>query len=60
VDPALLRPAEVYHLRGDASGAERKLGWKPAIEFEELVGMMVDADLAGLEKQAGRPAESVP
>jgi GDPmannose 4,6-dehydratase len=60
VDPALLRPAEVYHLRGDASRAGRKLGWKPAINFEELVAMMVDADLAGLEKQADRPVESAP
>jgi GDPmannose 4,6-dehydratase len=48
----------VYHLRGDASRAERKLGWKPAINFEELVAMMVDADLGELEKRAGRPAES--
>jgi GDPmannose 4,6-dehydratase len=58
VDPALLRPAEVFHLRGDASRAERELGWKPAVDFEELVAMMVDADLEGLEKQASRPVES--
>jgi GDPmannose 4,6-dehydratase len=45
-DPALLRPAEVDHLIGDASKARRVLGWKPSVSFERLVGMMVDADLA--------------
>ena len=58
VDPALLRPAEVYHLRGDASRADREMGWKPEVNFEDLVAMMVDADLAGLEKQVQRPVES--
>ena len=46
VDPALLRPAEVDHLIGDASKAHRVLGWKPSVTFERLVGMMVDADIA--------------
>ncbi len=46
VDSALLRPAEVDHLIGDASKAQRVLGWKPSVSFERLVGMMVDADLA--------------
>src|SRR6185436_11956752 len=44
-DPALLRPAEVDHLIGDASKAKEKLGWTPAVSFEQLVEMMVDADL---------------
>ena len=44
-DPALLRPAEVEHLRGDASRARRELGWEPQVGFAELVEMMVDADL---------------
>ena len=46
VDPGLLRPAEVQHLRGDCSKAARDLGWKPKTSFEELVTMMVDSDLA--------------
>jgi GDPmannose 4,6-dehydratase len=45
VDPAFFRPAEVDHLRGDASKAKRILGWEPTIEFEALVRMMVDADV---------------
>ncbi len=46
VDPALIRPAEVDCLVGDASKAKRELGWQPAISFGELVEMMVDSDLA--------------
>ncbi len=45
IDPELLRPADVHHLRGDYSKAARELGWAPVISFEELIGMMVDADL---------------
>jgi GDPmannose 4,6-dehydratase len=45
IDPALLRPAEVDHLIGDAAKAKAVLGWKPSITFEQLIGMMVDADL---------------
>jgi GDPmannose 4,6-dehydratase len=52
LDPALLRPAEVDHLVGDASKAHRVLGWKPSITFEQLVGMMVDADI---ERLGSRP-----
>jgi GDPmannose 4,6-dehydratase len=48
IDPGLLRPAEVDHLIGDASKAKQVLGWKPAVSFEQLVAMMVDADLARL------------
>jgi GDPmannose 4,6-dehydratase len=53
VDPALYRPAEVDHLRGDASKARTELGWEPTVTFEELVHMMVDADLARYENRAG-------
>jgi GDPmannose 4,6-dehydratase len=45
VDPLLLRPAEVDHLLGDASKARRDLGWSPTVNFEQLVAMMVDADI---------------
>src|SRR5690349_4375626 len=48
VDPALLRPAEVDHLLGDASKARRELGWQPEVSFKQLVEMMVDADLERL------------
>jgi len=44
-DPALLRPAEVDHLVGDWSKARDRLGWRPRTSFEELVRLMVDADL---------------
>jgi GDPmannose 4,6-dehydratase len=49
-DPALLRPAEVDHLIGDASKAKDVLGWKPSVTFKQLVEMMVDADLKRLQK----------
>lgn len=45
VDPSLLRPAEVDYLCGDSSYARPKLGWKPDVDFEQLVQMMVEADL---------------
>jgi GDPmannose 4,6-dehydratase len=47
-DPALLRPAEVEHLCADASKARRNLGWRPKVSFEELIHMMVDADVQAL------------
>jgi GDPmannose 4,6-dehydratase len=46
IDPSLKRPAEVEHLIGDAGKAKRQLGWEPEVSFEELIKMMVDADLA--------------
>jgi GDPmannose 4,6-dehydratase len=50
IDPTLVRPAEVDYLCGDASKAERKLGWKPKVSFEQLIGMMVDADMAAVKQ----------
>lgn len=44
-DSAFLRPAEVEELCADASKAKRLLDWEPVVSFEELVRMMVDADL---------------
>jgi GDPmannose 4,6-dehydratase len=49
-DPALLRPAEVDHLLGDATKARTELGWSPAVDFKRLVEMMVDADLERLSR----------
>jgi GDPmannose 4,6-dehydratase len=46
IDDAFKRPAEVDLLVGDASKAERELGWKPKTTFEQLIRLMVDADLA--------------
>jgi GDPmannose 4,6-dehydratase len=45
IDPKLVRPAEVDILLGDPSYARKKLGWKPEVKFEDLIKMMVDADL---------------
>ncbi|MBP1636765.1 MAG: gmd [Acidobacteria bacterium] len=52
VDPALIRPAEVDHLIGDASKAARVLGWRPTVDFRALIEMMVDADLDRLADRA--------
>jgi GDPmannose 4,6-dehydratase len=53
VDANLFRPAEVDHLVGDYSLARERLGWEPKTSFEELIRLMVDADLALLEQ--GKP-----
>ena len=49
VDEEFIRPAEVDLLVGDASRAAKVLGWSPTVDFEGLVTMMVDADMALLE-----------
>jgi GDPmannose 4,6-dehydratase len=51
IDPAFIRPAEVELLLGNPAKAHEKLGWKPEVSFEQLVTMMVDADLA---RQSGQ------
>jgi GDPmannose 4,6-dehydratase len=48
VNPRYFRPAEVEHLLADPTKAKRELGWQPRVGFEELVKMMVDADLAAV------------
>lgn len=53
VDQKLIRPAEVDVLQGDATKARQRLGWEPLVSFEELVKMMVDADLARLSTIIG-------
>jgi GDPmannose 4,6-dehydratase len=45
IDPQFFRPAEVDLLVGDSSKARSVLGWKPNVSFEQLVTMMVDADI---------------
>jgi len=54
VDPALLRPAEVDHLLGDATRARTELNWTPEVAFKQLVEMMVDADVARHSAALGR------
>ena len=55
IDANYFRPAEVPDLRGDASKAKRVLGWKPATSFDQLVNLMVDADVQLLDDElAGR------
>ena len=44
IDPRYFRPTEVDHLRGDASKANKALGWKPKVTFKALIEMMVRAD----------------
>ena len=52
VDPGSVRPAESAQLVGDAAKARRELGWQPTVSFEQLVRMMVQADLADLAAAA--------
>ncbi|HQQ60503.1 MAG TPA: GDP-mannose 4,6-dehydratase, partial [Kiritimatiellia bacterium] len=51
IDPEFIRPAEVDHLLGNPAKARKKLGWQPEVSFEQLVTMMVDADL---DRQMGK------
>jgi GDPmannose 4,6-dehydratase len=48
IDPLFFRPAEVDRLLGDPSRAKADLGWEPKVSFEEMIAMMVDADLERL------------
>ncbi len=49
-DPAFARPAEVDVLIGSPAKAKAKLGWTPKVSFQQLVELMVDADI---ERQRG-------
>jgi GDPmannose 4,6-dehydratase len=59
IDPAFYRPAEVDLLQGDATKARTQLGWRPRVDFQELVSMMVDADLARERVSVPVPAVAV-
>jgi len=50
IDPAFVRPAEVDILMGDPTKAKKALGWEPKVKFKQLVEMMVDADLARIDR----------
>ncbi len=52
INPQFYRPAEVELLCGDSSKAQAVLGWKPVVEFEQLVKEMVDSDLERLQSRS--------
>jgi len=52
-DPQFFRPAEVDLLVGDASKAHARLSWEPSVDFEQLVQLMVDADIKALQTNKG-------
>ena len=51
ISPKFIRPAEVEHLLGDCSKAHRELKWKPEVSFEQMIEMMVDADMRRVSKE---------
>ncbi len=51
IDPAFIRPAEVFTLCGDAGRARTELGWEPEVSFDQLVEMMVDADMKRVRRE---------
>jgi GDPmannose 4,6-dehydratase len=51
VDPRYFRPTEVDFLQGDPSRARERLGWQPEVTFDEMVRLMVRADLREVQKQ---------
>ena len=53
IDPVYFRPAEVDLLIGDPAKAKAKMGWEPTVKFDELVQIMVDADLEQETIKAG-------
>jgi GDPmannose 4,6-dehydratase len=59
IDQSFFRPAEVDRLLADSSKAKSKLGWEPKVSFEELIEMMVHADLELEAGSADRGGESV-
>ena len=59
IDQSFFRPAEVDRLLADSSKAKSKLGWEPKVSFEELIEMMVHADLELVAASADRGGESL-
>jgi len=59
IDPALLRPAEVHHLKGDCSKARQRFGWRPEVSFQQLIESMVDNDLVLAAAQVRGKAAAV-
>jgi GDPmannose 4,6-dehydratase len=59
IDARYLRPAEVDDLRADASKARRVLDWQPEVDFRQLVALMVDADVADLQRHLAGGANAI-
>jgi GDPmannose 4,6-dehydratase len=59
-DPRYLRPAEVELLIGDSTKARKQLGWEPSVTFQELVHLMVDADLQAIGQASPSGKEIIP
>jgi GDPmannose 4,6-dehydratase len=59
LDEKFIRPAEVDYLRGDGTKAKEKLGWEPTVHFQELIEMMVAADVDLLRSQMPKKATSI-
>jgi len=60
VDPRYFRPTEIELLVGDATKARALLGWQPSIDFDELVEVMVKADMALARKKLARNVVGAP
>lgn len=50
IDPQLFRPTEVHHLLGDASKAQKELGWSPKISFDNMIAEMIEVDRSVIKK----------
>jgi GDP-D-mannose dehydratase len=59
IDPRYFRPAEVDDLRADASKARQMLNWQPEVDFQQLVALMVDADVADLQLRIAGGAKAI-
>ena len=59
IDPRYFRPAEVDYLCADPTKARRVLGWQPTVTFDELVRIMVEADIQQVESRLKGGAESL-
>jgi len=59
IDPRYYRPAEVDDLQADPSKARQILGWEHSVSFRGLVKMMVEADMAELERTLGGGREAL-
>lgn len=56
IDPQFKRPAELFTLQGKSNKARKKLGWKPKTSFQQLVNMMMDADMDRIAQELSNPA----
>ena len=59
IDPRYFRPAEVDYLCADTSKAQKALDWEPTVTFEELVRIMVEADIKELATRLKGGAEAL-